>query len=376
MEKIIIDKLKKTLDKLKNLKPPVIEESNIESNKEKFAKGIIARDFGINEWDWPQGIGLYGINKLQKINFLDNNEFFYNWFKNNLNIGLPSKNVNTTAPLLTLIDLCDKFEEDEFEELCIEWANWLMNELPKTKEGGFQHVTTSLTDRNGIILNEEQVWIDTLFMMVLFLNKMGIKYNRQDWIEESIYQVSFHIKYLYEKKNGLFYHGWSFIENNNFGEIFWCRGNSWFTLGIIEFIESCGERLDEGIKRFFLMTYKAQVDALVKLQSEEGGWHTVLNDSTSYLEVSGTAGIVAGIYKGLQLQILEEKYEVIAKKGLEFILKNIDEDGTVLNVSGGTGIGMDKEHYKNIIIAPMAYGQSLTIVALAEALKHFQKLKI
>ena len=41
---------------------------------------------------------------------------------------------------------------------------------------------------------------------------------------------------------------------------------------------------------------------------------------------------------------------------------------TVLEVSGGTGMGMDAEHYKNILIAPMTYGQSLTILALAEAL--------
>ena len=58
------------------------------------------------------------------------------------------------------------------------------------------------------------------------------------------------------------------------------------------------------------------------------------------------------------------------KKALRGILDNIAEDGTVLNVSGGTGMGMDPEHYKNILIAPMAYGQSLVILALAEALLH------
>ena len=50
-------------------------------------------------------------------------------------------------------------------------------------------------------------------------------------------------------------------------------------------------------------------------------------------------------------------------------MNNIAEDGTVLNVSGGTGMGYNKEHYKNILIAPMAYGQSLTILALSEALQ-------
>ena len=80
--------------------------------------------------------------------------------------------------------------------------------------------------------------------------------------------------------------------------------------------------------------------------------------------------------------VLEKMAELAAKEvegvaglsrrsiDLKGIMKNIDKDGTVLNVSGGTGMGMNAEHYKNILIAPMAYGQSLTILALAEALLH------
>ncbi len=48
-----------------------------------------------------------------------------------------------------------------------------MNELPKTKEGGFQHVVTAIGNRDGVLLNDGEMWIDTLFMAVLFLNKMG-----------------------------------------------------------------------------------------------------------------------------------------------------------------------------------------------------------
>ena len=36
-------------------------------------------------------------------------------------------------------------------------------------------------------------------------------------------------------------------------------------------------------------------------------------------------------------------------------------------------MGYDAEHYKNILIAPMAYGQSLTILALVEALQNDKK---
>jgi unsaturated rhamnogalacturonyl hydrolase len=370
-KEFLMEKLERVVNKLMNLDQPTFDKELLDEGDAAISKGVITRDFGITEWDWPQGVGIYGLWQLGKYKKTgEYNEFLYNWYANNLNFGLPSRNVNTTAPLLTLVELTDVYDETRFKELCIDWANWLMHELPRTKENGFQHVTTDIKDRYGIILNEGQMWIDTLFMMVLFLNKIGVEYNKKEWIEEANYQVLIHIKYLYEKKNGLFHHGWSFEENGNFGEVFWCRGNSWFTNGMMDYIENCGHLLDDGLKTFIINTYKAQVDALIKLQSENGLWLTVLDDPSSYIEVSGSAAIAAGILKGVRNGILDESYRAHALKAIEAILNNISEDGTVLNVSGGTGIGYNKEHYNNIIIAPMAYGQSLTIIALTEALYH------
>lgn len=244
-----------------------------------------------------------------------------------------------------------------------------MNCLPRTKEGGFQHVTSANGDRQGVRLNESEMWIDTLFMTVLFLNRMGQKYNRQDWIDESIHQVLMHIKYLCDKETGLFYHGWTFNERNNFGGIFWCRGNSWFTLGILDYIDMFNGTMNAGLKTFIVDTYKAQVSKLKELQDKKTGlWHTVLTDPDSYVETSGTAAITAGILKGIRYGILDDSYLPCAAAAIRGILNQIAEDGTVLQVSGGTGMGYNAEHYKNILIAPMAYGQSLTILALAEAL--------
>ena len=53
---------------------------------------------------------------------------------------------------------------------------------------------------------------------------------------------------------------------------------------------------------------------------------------------------------------------------MEALLGYIGDDGLVGNVSAGTGVGMDVQHYKDIMIRPMAYGQSLTALALTEAL--------
>ncbi len=367
-EKQLREKLDLVIQKLMNLGGPENEDSLKEGGE---AIGFFKRDFGIREWDWPQGVGLYGLLKIMQY---DHNEeykdFLDNWFRQNIAQGLPSRNINTTTPLLTLVELNELCHNDEYEALCKDWANWLMNCLPKTKEGGFQHVTSANGDRLGVRLNENELWIDTLFMTVLFLNKMGQKYQNQAWIDEARHQVLMHIKYLYDKHTGLFYHGWSFNRMDNFGGIFWCRGNSWFTLGILDYVDMFKGTLDAGVKTFILDTYKAQVSALKRLQAPSGLWNTVLNDPSSYEEVSGSAAITCGILKGIRMGILDDSYLPCAERAINALLDNIDTDGTVLNVSGGTGMGMNADHYKNILIAPMAYGQSLTILALAEALQH------
>lgn len=365
-QKELDKKLDLVIEKLMNLGGPE-DEQELAEGGEKI--GFFKRDFGIHEWDWPQGVGLYGLLKIMKVrNRDDYQDFLYRWFKDNISAGLPSKNINTTTPLLTLAELNESYGDEQFEQLCLKWADWLMCCLPRTKEGGFQHVTSANGDRQGVRLNENEMWIDTLFMTVLFLNKMGQKYNRQDWIDESIHQVLMHIKYLFDKETGLFYHGWTFNEYNNFGGIFWCRGNSWFTLGILDYIDMFEGTMNAGLKTFIIDTYKAQVSKLKEVQDRSGLWHTVLLDSTSYLETSGTAAITAGMIKGIRYGILDDSYLPCVTRAVQGILDNIDEDGTVLNVSGGTGMGYNAEHYKNILIAPMAYGQSLTILALAEAL--------
>ena len=61
-EKEIRSKLNLVVDKLITLDRPADEEKLIKEGCE--AIGMFPRDFGIEEWDWPQGVGLYGLLKL------------------------------------------------------------------------------------------------------------------------------------------------------------------------------------------------------------------------------------------------------------------------------------------------------------------------
>ena len=368
--KILEEKISLVMNKLINLGGDDSDGEDEGLSLEEILKaGKCSRDYGIEEWDWPQGVGLYGLYMLQEKHGSDEfMDFFINWYDRNLEIGLPSRNINTSCPYLTLVSILDQMpNKDKYEQLCIDQAEFLMNELPKTKDGGFQHVTSAIGDRNGVMLNEGQIWADTLFMAVLFLQKMGIRYNNEAWKAEATHQFLVHIKYLYSKSTGLFYHGFSFERSDNFGGIYWCRGNSWFTLGVTMFLESA-DYLDGGTRQFIIDTFRDHAETLRKYQAPSGLFHTVIDDVTSYEEVSGSAAMAAGLLRGVKLGLLDSSYQAVADKALEGIVANVDTDGTVLNVSAGTAMGMNADHYKGIQIRPMAYGQSLSLIALCEAL--------
>lgn len=374
-EDLLEKKLQLVIDKLLHFGGADYEMDR-KTDAESQHLGLVARDFGFEEWDWPQGIGLYGLYKVAQLR--DNGEygnFFKEWFARNFAQGLPSKNVNTTAPFLALSYLAWEWQEEGYQTACRERAEWLMELLPRTRENGFQHVTSAIGDRQAVRLNDGELWIDTLVMAVLFLNHMGMVEGNVRWREEALHQFLLHIKYLYHKESGLFFHGWSFPRNDNFGGVFWCRGNSWFTFGVLEYLEQCGEQLDGGVRRYLEEVFLAQAGALVRLQDGSGLWHTVLMEQDSYLEVSGSAAIAAGLLKGTRMGLLPWEYGKCADRAMEAICENIAEDGTVLNVSAGTAIGLNSEYYKNVMVRPMAYGQSLVIIALCEALKRHRKEK-
>ncbi|WP_246553378.1 glycoside hydrolase family 88/105 protein [Paenibacillus tritici] len=360
----LLRKLDLVTDKLMKLSRP---DNETELQKQVEGAGrhrYFARDFGMEEWDWPQGVGLYGLQKLDR-HFGDGRYEAYTkpWMARQLEKGLPSRNINTTAPLLSLMEL------EEAGELSLEWMDWLMHGLPRTLEQGYQHVTTG-AEKHEVSLHENELWIDTLFMAILFTAKMGVKHDNPQWREASLHQLLLHIKYLYDKKTGLFFHGWHCEQRHNFSEAFWCRGNSWFTLGLPEYLELMRPYLAEGIFMYLQQIMQAQAEALLACQSGDGLWHTLLDDPDSYTETSGSAAIAAGILNGVRTGMLPEAYAEPALRAIQAVLDQIDGEGTVLGVSSGTPIGAAKEDYKAIVIAPMAYGQAMALVALGEALHY------
>lgn len=324
--------------------------------EEKKANVLLFKD-----WDWFQGVGLYG---FWEIYCFTGNEACYeilvNYYEKQMKKGLPPKNINSVSPMLALTYLYEKEGRKEWLVLIKEWADWLLTSLPKTKEGGFQHVTAE-SDNSG------QLWDDTLFVAVLFLLRAGELTENHEYTEAGRYQFLLHEKYLADPATGLWYHGFTFHGRHNYGRVFWARGNSWITLAIPKLLEITGK--EDGLTRYMTNALQKQAMALKRLQDESGLWHTVLDDPDSYTEASGSAGIAAGLLMGVKMGLLGEEYLEIAFKAVTKMLSLIDENGMVRQVSIGTPLGENREFYKNIPLAPMAYGQALCMLYFIELLK-------
>ncbi|KAJ8515977.1 hypothetical protein ONZ45_g6668 [Pleurotus djamor] len=268
------------------------------------------------------------------------------------------------APLLTAAFLHEAREASYGVHLDA-WGEWAMYEMPRTEEKGLQHITY-------LVDNAQQLWDDTLMMTVLPLAKIGLVLDRPSYVEEAKRQFLLHIKYLQDHETGLWFHGWTFTGRHHFGRARWGRGNCWVTIAIPEFIELLKLPESDGLRLFLVSSLMAQIDGLVKYQDKETGlWHTIIDDPSSYLEASATAGFAYGIAKAIRLRLIpkEERYVEAAKKAMQGVLANVSDQGELKQVSFGTPVFDDIESYKEIKLTSMPYGQSLALLALTEQLR-------
>ena len=313
----------------------------------------------MDAWEWPQGVALFAMYQYYKESG-DKTilQYLKNWFDRQIIKGLPPQNINTTCPMLTLACIYEEEREDKYLPLLQEWLDGVMYRIPRTPEGGLQHIVSG-------ILNEGQLWDDTLYMTVLFLARMGRILENESYVQESIRQFMVHIKYLSDVKTGLFFHGWTFRGNHHFAGALWGRGNSWYTAGLVDYLECLDG--NEGVKQFLLTTLQRQVEALEACQDESGLWHTILDDSDSYLETSASCAFAYGVLKAVRKGYLPAKFAFVGEKAVKGVMSRINADGTVNGVSYGTPVFHTIQEYKDIPICPMPYGQSMALMMLVEA---------
>ena len=322
----------------------------------------LTEDISFQEWDWEIGVGLYGdFRRAEADGDGRALERIARWYDRQIARGLPRRQINATAPMLTLALLAQRTGREDWRTTVQDWAHWIWADMPKTEEGGYQHL---VKERD----NEGQLWDDTLFMAVLFMAVAGKLCNRRDWVEDAHYQFLTHIRFLGDPVSGLFFHGWTFVDRHRYARALWARGNAWITIAIPELFRIVPPA--GALGRYLMEVYASQVAALAKLQNADGMFHTLLNEPESPVEASGTAGIGYGVLAGIREGLICSSYRSIAENALAAIIARIGEDGLLEDVSDGTAMGTDLEFYRRIPNRPTPYGQALASLFLAEGRRY------
>ncbi len=310
-------------------------------------------------WEWPQGVGLYGLVQLWlRRRDPDLCRLIEDWYAHNLARGLPGLNINTTAPMLALSVLWRETRDPRWQPALDDWATRLMRDAPRTAEGGLQH---DVSDK----VNPGELWDDTLFMAGLFLASYGEASGRRDLVDEAARQFLVHSRYLTDTATGLWFHGWTFQGRHNFARARWARGNAWVTACLLDLFELTN--LPVSVRMYLDGVLRTQVAALLPLQTTSGAWRTLLDDTGSYEEISATAGFAYGLLKAHRQGIGGPDWAAAGWRAVAAVLESIDAQGIVQNVSYGTRMGHDLQFYRDIPIQPTGYGQALAILCLVEA---------
>ena len=314
-------------------------------------------------WEWTHGVGLYGMYQYyRQTGDKQMRDVIDSWFQARFAEGATTKNVNTMAPFLTLAYRYEETGDPALLPWLESWAEWAMYDMPRTEHGGMQHITLAEE-------NHQQMWDDTLMMTVLPLAKIGKLLGKPEYVEEAVYQFLLHVQNLMDRETGLWFHGWNYEGRHNFASARWARGNSWLTIVIPDFLELMDWPENNATRRYLIQVLENQVAALATCQDESGLWHTLLDDPTSYLEASATAGFAYGMLKAVRKRYIGKHYAAVAEKAIKGVVSNISPQGELLQVSFGTGMGRDLEFYRQIPLTSMPYGQAMAILALTEYLR-------
>ncbi len=333
-----------------------IDKAELRDEIDLIVKRTTAMDL---TWEWPCGVAFYGISKAWEATGNDSYmEYLQNWVEEYLAIGLPPFQVNTVAMGHALISLYQYSRDKKYLDLALQKASYLEKDALRFSDGVFQHTVSSKNDFPG------QAWADTLFMAAYFLLRMGRLTENKSWISDALHQFVRHEELLQDPESDLFYHGYEDQTKSHMSGQYWGRANAWAALTMAEVHHYVNYLYPE----FMAIdgALRDQLSALVRLQTENGLWRTVLNDGESYEEVSASSGIAAALV--LNGNPLHRKYILPAYEGIR---KNIDARGMVRSVSAGTAVMKSLEDYRLVPRKRIqGWGQGLTLSFLAALLQH------
>jgi rhamnogalacturonyl hydrolase YesR len=181
-------------------------------------------------------------------------------------------------------------------------------------------------------------WTDDMFMATSVLARVGAttkdsKYGAAAGRLLVSYAASL------QRADGIFIHAPD-------GPHAWGRGNGFALLGLTEALTYLPDTWPDRAQ--VLEIYRKHVRALLPHQSDDGSWRQVVDEPTSYRELTVTAMTTAAVARGIARGWLDRAtYQPAVDRGWQAVTARVNDDGTVRDVCSSTGAGPTKEYYLN-----------------------------
>jgi unsaturated rhamnogalacturonyl hydrolase len=207
------------------------------------------------------------------------------------------------------------------------------------------------------------IFVDSMHVEGPFFAKMHQITGDEVYRQLALQSITSQVDLLFDPTEELFHHFW-IEQTRSPNRVFWGRGNCWGLLGLVETLDHFPAN-DPGIKPLQGVLVRV-VERMAQLQESNGGWHTVLDDPSSYVETSISAFMVAVLARSMMRSWIESsRYEPVIESAMSFVLDHVRDDGLLECVSFETFPSMRIEHYRTLSLDGMVpWGQGALLVAL------------
>ncbi|WP_116104966.1 glycoside hydrolase family 88 protein [Lewinella sp. IMCC34191] len=158
-------------------------------------------------------------------------------------------------------------------------------------------------------------WIDAIQMGMPVFAQLGVLYDDPSYFERMYEMYAFTKNEhgengLYNPEDHLWWRDADFdppYTEPNGEDSYWSRGNGWVIMALARVLEILPE--DDPHREEYIADFRDMMDAVLKVQREDGFWNVSLHDPNHYggKETSGTAMFAYGMAWGINHKLLDRK---------------------------------------------------------------------
>ncbi|RCK73118.1 MAG: unsaturated glucuronyl hydrolase, GH88 family [Ignavibacteriae bacterium] len=290
------------------------------------------------KWNYEQGLILFALYQT----YLQNkNEKYLKFVAGNLDkyinengeiktYNLEEYNIDNILPGRTVLELYHLTRQEKYK-IAADKLREQLKTHPRTNEGGFWHKK----------IYPYQMWLDGIYMAQPFSARYAQLFNEQEMFDDIANQFLFIANHTYDKKTGLYYHGWDESRQQKWANPetgcspnFWSRSMGWYLMALVDVLDYFP---DTHPKRSELIKIFSQLsESILKYRDQKSGlWYQVTDQigrEGNYLEASSSCMFGYSFAKGATKGYLDKRFFNVAEDVFNCVIREfvkVDNNGFV-----------------------------------------------